>query len=154
MQKFLFRLTALALVAAAAPGAASAAIVNDATIVPVFANACLTPGTEQAIRANVASDSGWTKTEVDRALTIGSRKDPKTYDAFSRMAGGKQVQLVLVKFTKRPKEFMCVLLVPDVPNMLPYLDSYRTATKAAGLKGYQTDLPHLYRTKGKLASGQ
>ena len=79
--------------------------------------------------------------------------DPKTYDAFSRTVEGKQVQLVLVRFPKRSSQFMCVLLVPDVPNMLPYLHEFRRVAKAAGLNGYETDLPHLFRTKGRLASG-
>ncbi|HYI10023.1 MAG TPA: hypothetical protein VEK57_13265 [Thermoanaerobaculia bacterium] len=154
MRKAAWLGTALALAAAAAvPGSASEKIVDDTAMAEVFNKACLQPGTEQAIRAQVAADGGWSKAEVDPSLTIGSRKDPKTYDAFSRTVDGKQLQLVLVKFPKRSSEFMCVLLVPDVPNMMPYLDAFRSAAKAAGLKGYETDLPHLFRTKGRLASG-
>jgi hypothetical protein len=138
---------------AAATAPARAAIAPDTTIVPVFEKACLQPGTEEAIRAAVAADSGWARSEPDPSLAIGSRKDPKSYDAYSRTVEGRRLQLVLVKFTKRPKEFMCVLLVPDVENMLPYLDDFRRATKAVGLNGFQTDLPHLYRTKGRLPSG-
>jgi hypothetical protein len=154
MPKVTWLAKGLALAAVAAvPASARAGFDEDTAMAAVFDKACLTPGVEQAIRAGVAADSGWSKSEVDPALTIGARKDPKTYDAYSRIVDGKQVQLVLVKFPKRSSEFMCVLLVPDVPNMMPYLDAYRRAAKAAGLKGYQTDLPHLFRTKGRLASG-
>lgn len=144
-------LAAVALTAAAEPAAAK--ILPETAAVGLFDEACLKPGNEAAIRARMAADSAWSKSGIDPKLTIGGRNDPKTWDAWSRMLDGKEVKLVLGKPTKRPSELICVLLVPDVQNMLPHLDAFQDATKAAGLKGFNTDLPHLYRTKGRLASG-
>ena len=144
-------LAAVTSLTAAAP--ASAKIVPETAAVALFDEACLKPGNEAAIRARLAGDSAWSKSGIDPALIIGGRRDGKTYDAWSRRVDGKEVKLVLGKPVKRPSELICVLLVPDVQNMLPHLDAFRDATKAAGLKGFNIDIPHLYRTKGRLASG-
>lgn len=142
-----------AIVLMAAPELASSKIIAETATVALFDDACLKGGDEAAIRTRIAADTAWSRSEIDPALTIGGRKDRKTYDAWSRTLDGKEVKLVLGKPVKRPGELICVLLVPDVKNMFPYLDAFKDAAKAAGLKGFETDLPHLYRTKGRLASG-
>jgi hypothetical protein len=161
------RLVILAALAAApfALAPASAAIVPDTAMVPLFVEACTagTPGAE-AIEARMDSDGAWTRVaDTDLAVeefgaTEGQMTEfrkPTGYKQWRRSVDGKEVRVVLASFGEKARyRTICALLVPDVKNALPYWDNFRDAMKTVGLKGKSVNLVHFQEFSGKLADGR
>jgi hypothetical protein len=148
-----------------APFTASAAIVPDTAMVPVFVQAC-TAGTPSAesIEARMNADSAWTPVaDTDLAVeALGATegqmtefRKPTGYKQWRRSVDGKEVRVLLASFGEKARyRTVCALLVPDVKNALPYWDGFKDAMKAAGLKGKSVNLVHFQEFSGKLADGR
>ncbi|HYE27714.1 MAG TPA: hypothetical protein VEA61_05720 [Allosphingosinicella sp.] len=150
-----------------ASASAVAAIENDTVMVPLFVQACATgtPSAE-AIEARMNAASAWQRlTDTDLAVDefgtvksmqpIGDFKKPAGYKQWRRTVDGKEVRVVLAAFEGKGRyKNLCALLVPDVKNALPYLDPFRGAMKAVGLKAKSVDLVHYMEFSGKLADGR
>lgn len=158
-------LAAAAVVLASSP--AASAIAEDSMMVPLFAQACAADApSAEAIEARMSSDGAWQRlTDTDLAVEefgtvrsmqpIGDFKKPAGYAQWRRTVDGKEVRVVLARFEGKGRyKTLCALLVPDVKNMFPYLDSFDEAMKTLGLKGKSTDLPHYREYSGKLADGR
>lgn len=157
----------LAALAAAPFAAASAAIQDDATMVPLFAEACAAGvPSAAAIEARMNADARWAPIAdqdlaagefgtVKSMQPIGDFKKPSGYRQWRRTVEGKEVRVVLASFAGKGRyKTLCALLVPDVKNALPYLDPFKAAMKAAGLKAKSVDLVHYMEFAGKLADGR
>jgi hypothetical protein len=161
------RLLSLAFAAllAAFPSFAAAQQAEDSTLVSLFLQTC-TRGevNADAILAGVSDAGDWIEipnpTVNVRALaqvpsqTVlrGAFPQPESVRQWQRTWNGRQVTLAFATFPERnAHRYVCMILVPDIRNAIPYLTAMREGMRSIGLSARSTDLPHYQEYAGRLS---
>jgi hypothetical protein len=138
---------------AASPAAAQGDRGSGANVVQAFGRLCLTNNaTPDAIAGNVAKEAGWS------AIAFPANHKANKADATLAWSGpidGRVFELIVTRNSRQARfGTTCLLRSAAKERFYPYFDDFRTVTKAAGLSGRETDVPHFFRASGKLADGR
>jgi hypothetical protein len=148
------------LAAAAAFGIAASAHAakptDDVAIGAAFLDTCVRHAPDEAaIRAGIAADSQWSKTEVPPKFGLTPKAASAHVDAWSRTIDGHEVLLVLIDDEQsKGLKHNCAFVIRDERPAMWYFRSVSDHLKDYGMKLNRQNIPHWRFHQGKFANGQ
>jgi len=137
---------------------------EDATLVPLFAETCTRGGVNaDAILAGVTGSTDWTEVaaptvnlrgleQVPSRLMTSALRRPESVRQWRRTVNGRELTLVIARLPDRGAyRHVCALFAPDIRYGWPYFDAFEEAMEGISLSGKSNDLPHYTEYGGRLA---
>jgi hypothetical protein len=161
-----FLAAVLALMLSASPAAAQLQP-EDAGLVPLFLQTCISPEMNaDATLAAIAGSADWVETtpttvdvtqldQVPSTQMSGAYRRPETVREWHRSVNGRTLTLVVASLPERNRyRHVCALFAPDIRNAMPYLEAMDEGMRTVGLSGRSTDLPHFREYGGRLSGNR